>query len=284
MFNTKVTTAKGREQVDLSLVEEVVALAREAVVGLLLDFKDDVSRHDIGHLVTLTAELDLVAILDTLVDVDVKHLALHDGLLAAAALAAVLVADDLTLTVTVWADGLEALDHGTHLAHHALHTGTTTAGTRLDRTLLATAAIAARADDRLLQCQLRDLATVDILQVDLVHMVDGTGLLRACVPHSTTEHATKGTPTAAEELRKEILSAHSTPGTSTLQAFFTQLVIDRTLLRIRQDFVRMGQFLELFRSLGIIGVLVCGVEGQPSAHMQRHFKKQKTDFTYQGDI
>lgn len=264
MLNTKGTATKSRKQIDISLVEEVVALAREPLVGLLLDFKDNVSGHDIGHLVTLPAELDLVAILDTLVNVDVKHLALHNGLLAAAALAAVLVADDLTLTITVRADGLEALDHRTHLAHHALHTGTTTAVTRLDRTLFTTAAIAARADDRFLQCQLRDLATVDILQVDLVHMVDGTGLLRASVPHSTTEHATKGTPTAAEELCKEILSAHSTSGTSALQAFFTQLVIDRTLLRIRQDFVRVGQFLELLCGLGIIGVLVCG-EGRTSS-------------------
>lgn len=88
-------------------------------------------------------------------------------------------------------------------------------------------------------------------------MVDSAGFLRARVPHATAEHATEGT-TAAEELREEILSAHSTTGTGALEAFFTKLVIDGALLGIRQDFVSVGKFLELFCGLGVIGVLVCG--------------------------
>ena len=90
-----------------------------------------------------------------------------------------------------------------------------------------------------------------------MNVVNGTGFLRARVPHATAEHATERTPAAAEELRKEILSAHSTTGTATLETFFTKLIIEGTLLRVRQDFVGVRQLLKLFRGLGVICVLVC---------------------------
>jgi hypothetical protein len=141
------TTAKRGQKIDLGLEEEVVALALETGVGLLLNLEDDITGHNAGHLVTLTTELNLVAIANTLVDVDVEDLALNNGLLAVTLLAAVLVTDDLALAITVGADGLEALNHRAHLAHHGLHTATVAAGALLDSTLLATTAITARADD-----------------------------------------------------------------------------------------------------------------------------------------
>ena len=126
-----------------------------------------------------------------------------------------------------------------------------------------------------MQSQLRDLSAVDILQVDLVNVVNGTGFLRARVPHATTEHATERTPAAAEELRKEILSAHSTTGTTTFETFFTKLIIEGALLRVRQDFVGVRQLLELFRGLGVICVLVCY-----AAALSVH--AQDTDFYFYG--
>lgn len=255
MLNGEATTTKSREKVDLVAIEQVVFLALEPWVGLLLDLKHNITRHDTRDLVTLAAELDLVAVLDTLVDVDMKHLALHNGLLTAAALAAVTLTDHLTLTATVRANSLEALDHGAHLAHHALHTSTIAAGTRLDSALLTTAAIAARTDNRLLQCQFRDLPTVDVLQVDLVNVVDGPGLLGTGVPHASAEHASEGT-TPAEELCEEILRTHSSTGT-TFEAFLTHLIVEGSLVRVRQDFVGMGQFLEFLCGLGVVCVLVC---------------------------
>ena len=275
MFNGKATTAKSREKINFHVVVKVVVLALEPGVRLLLDFEDNITVYNTGDLVTFPAELNLVTVLDTLVDVDMKHLALHDGLLTVTLLAAVTLTDVLTLTVAVRANRLEALDHGTHLAHHSLHTGTIAAGTRLDGTLFTTATITARAKDRLLQSQFRDLSAVDILQVDLVNVVNGTGFLRARVPHATTEHATERTPAAAEELRKEILSAHSTTGTTTFETFFTKLIIEGALLRVRQDFVGVRQLLELFRGLGVICVLVCY-----AAALSVH--AQDTDFYFYG--
>ena len=114
----------------------------KAVVRLLLDDEDDVSRDNIRTLVTLSSKGNLLAILHSLVDVDVEDLAFGNGLLSVALLAPVLVANNLALAVTVGADGLEALNHRTHLAHHGLHTLTTTSSTLLDSALLAAAAVA----------------------------------------------------------------------------------------------------------------------------------------------
>lgn len=280
VLNGEATSAKSREKVNLSMVEKVVVLALEPRVGLGLNFEDNVSGHGTRNLVTLAAELNLVAVLDTLVDVDVKHLALNNGLLTVAALAAVLLADHLSLTVTVRANGLEALNHGTHLAHHSLHTGTIAAGTRLDGTFLTTAALAARANDRLLQCQLRDLSAVNVLQVDLVNVVDGTGLLWAGVAHATAEHASERAFTT-EELREEILGAHSTTGATALKTFFTELIVDGALLRIRQNLIGVGQFLELLGRLGVVCVLVCFSRQYTSDNLHHH--RPNLEITYQGD-
>lgn len=279
VLNGEAASAKSRKKINLNLVEKVVLLALEPGVRLGLNFEDNISGHDTRNLVTLPAELNLVAVPDTLVDVDVEHLALNNGLLTTALLAAVLVTDHLSLTVTVWANGLEALDHGTHLAHHGLHTGTIAAGTRLDGAFLTTAALAARANDGLLQRQLRDLAAVDVLQVDLVNVVDGTGLLRASVPHTTAEHAAKRTTAAAEELREEILSAHSTTGATALETFFTELIIDGALVRIRQNLVGVGQFLEFIGGFGVVCVLVCS---QRSGQYSKTKPVLNLDSTYQG--
>ena len=238
------------------MVEKVVILALESGVGLLLNLENNITRHDARKLVTFTAELDLVAILDTTINVDVKDLALDNSLLTMAVAAAVLVTDILSFTIAVGTDSLEALNHGTHLAHHRLHTGTVTASTCLDSALLTTTTVASRTDDGLLESQLGYFAAVDIFQVDLVDVVNGASLLGALIPHTTAEHAAE-TTAAAEELGEEILRAHSTGTATAFKTLFTKLVVDVTLLRIGENFVRLGHFLECFSGLWVVGVLVC---------------------------
>ena len=87
-----------------------------------------------------------MAALNTSVNVDVKNLPFYNGFLAVALLALVLLANDFSLSITIWADCLESLNHGAHLAHHSLHTVPVTASTLLDSTLFATSAIALGAD------------------------------------------------------------------------------------------------------------------------------------------
>ena len=188
-------------------------------MGLLLDLKDDVAWQDTGGLISLTLEINLVAAPDAPVNVDVEDLSLDDGLLAIAAFAPIFLADDLALAIAVRADGLETLDHGTHLPHHGLHTVTVAAGALSNGALLATTSIALGADHGLLQSELRDLASVNILEGDLVGVVDGASLWRATLLHSSTEHASKATTecgSASEELREQVLGIHTT---STSAAF-----------------------------------------------------------------
>jgi hypothetical protein len=257
VLNVNGTASKSGKKVDLGLVEQVVALALEARVRLLLNLEHDITGHDTRHLVTLATELNLVAITHTFVDVNVKHLALNDGLLAVTLLATVLITDNLALTVTVGADGLETLDHGTHLAHHSLHTATVAARALLDSALLSTAAITSTADDGLLECQLGYLALVDILEVNLVHVVDCAGLLGALFTHAAAEHSTEGAAAAAaEELREQILGVHAAATAAMLQAFLTELIVQLTLLGVGKGLVGVRQFLELLCGIGVVGVLV----------------------------
>jgi hypothetical protein len=179
VLNVKSTSSQRGQKVDLSLVVQVVTLTLKAGVGLLLNHEHDVSRNDIRTLVTLTVEGDLLSVLHSLVDGDVENLALVDGLLAIALLATVLVLNNLALSVTVGTHGLESLDHGSHLAHHRLHTGTVTSGTLSDGTLLSTASITLVAKNRLLEGELGNLSLVKVLKGDLVNVDNVSALSTA---------------------------------------------------------------------------------------------------------
>lgn len=238
VLNIDGTAGERSKKVDLGVVVEVVTLALEASVRLLLNLELHITGLDARHLVTLASEVDLGAALHTLVDVNVEHLALDDGLLAGALLALVLLADLLTLTVAVGADGLESLDHGTHLAHHGLHTLALAALASLHSTLLTTAAITLGADDALLQGKLGNLAAVDVLERDLVNVVDGASLLGAGV--ATAEHAahaaeSSASTAAAEELCEQVLGSHASAAahsTALLETLLTILVVDLALLGV----------------------------------------------------
>lgn len=212
----------------------------ESRVRLLFNLEDDVSGLDARKLVTLTAELDPVAGLDAAVDVDMKDLALDDGFLAVALLTPVAVANDLALALAVGADGLEALDHRTHLPHHVLHAPTLTAGTFLHSTLFSAAAVALGANDGFLKGELGHFTAVDVLERHLVDMGDCPRLLWAGIPHATAEHAAEWATTASEELCEEVLGGHAAAAhTTLLKTLLTILVVYRALVAVGQNLVSM---------------------------------------------
>lgn len=151
MLNVDGATSEGGNEINLAVVKKIVSKALEAGMGLLLNVENDVTSQDTRRLVTVAAKFDLGIIGDTLVDVNMENLAVDNGLLAVALLAAVPVLDDLTFTVTVRAFGLEALNHGSELAHHELPTVAVTARATLDGTLLTTDTLALGADDGALE-------------------------------------------------------------------------------------------------------------------------------------
>lgn len=256
MFNEDVSSSKRGNKVDLDAVEQIVTLALESLVRLLLDLENDITWLDTWLLVALTTELDLVAGLNTSVDVDVKNLSLNAGLLSVTLLAAVLVADGFSFSVAVWADSLEALDHWSHLAHHGLHTLTITASALLDGTFLSTSAVALGADDGFLQSELGDLSLVDIFQGDLHDVVNGASLWWTAWL-SAAESAEWSTATA-EELGEEILGVHATSHSwaAVLESGLTILVVDLALLCIGKNLVCVGDLLELLSGGWIVGVLI----------------------------
>lgn len=145
------TASQSGNELNLSVVQKIVVTASKSGVGLLLNLEDYIASNDAGSLVTLSPKLDLGATLDTPIDVDVEDLAIDNGLLPHALLATVLIFEYLAFAIAVRADGLESLDHGSHLAHHRLHTMAIAAGTSSYGALFTTTAFALGTDDRALQ-------------------------------------------------------------------------------------------------------------------------------------
>lgn len=251
VLDSKLSTSQGSEQVKLDLGVQVIASANKALVGLLINDKDDITGDDAGALVTLSVESNLLVVDHTLVDVDFKNLALLNSLLTVAALASVLGVDDLTLSLTVLTDSLESLDHGSHLSSDESHTLTLTGGTGLDGTFLATLAFTRRANDGSGESKLRDLALVKLSKGDLESMhnvlrtLGSSGLSTAAAKHAT-----------AKELGEDIVTAHATGAATTVETVHTIVVVDLTLLAIGKDLVCARDFLELLGGFGVVLVLI----------------------------
>lgn len=258
VFNVNGATSKSRDQLNFTFVKQIILLSSKARMGFLLNLKNDVTSLNTGCLVTLASKFDLGSTSDALIDVNVEYLSVDNRLLAGALLAAILIFDDLALTIAVRTYSLEALDHGTHLAHHGLHTVAITARAFLDRAVLASQAVALGTDDGSLQGQLGDLSPVDVLKRDLVSVLDGASFGGAAIVHAA-EHATHAAEaTAAEELSEQVFGSHAaTAGSAALKTSFTILVVDLSLLSVGQDLVGVGNFFELFLSGGVVCVLVC---------------------------
>jgi hypothetical protein len=119
-------------------------------VGLLLDLKNYIPWLDSWSLIAFSAEFDFVTALHPTIYMDMQDFPLNDRLLTVTLFAFILLANYLSFTVAIRANGLKSLNHGTHLPHHGLHAVSITTGTLLDGTFFATSALAFWADDRLL--------------------------------------------------------------------------------------------------------------------------------------
>jgi hypothetical protein len=260
VLNVEIPTSQSGDQVDLSMVQEIIVPTGEAGMGLLLDLEDNIASKDTRGLVTLAAELNLGAALDATIDMDVKDLAIDNGLLAEALLAAILVLNNLTLAIAVRADCLEALDHRTHLTHHGLHAMAVAARAFPNSAFLAAATLAFGTDDGPLQSQLGHLSAVDVLEGNLVNVVDGLGLRGSAGLVHAAKHATETAAEAgaAEELGEEILSRHTAAAASpTFQAGFAILIVYLALLGVGKNLVGMGDLFELLLRRRVVVVFVC---------------------------
>ena len=103
--------AEGLGDIDVELHDKVDARSLKSGVLLLIQHNDDIARFEPGLLVTLAAEVDLLAVLHALVHCDLKNFALPRDLFAAALLAPQLGVDALAGAVAFAAHGLNLLHH-----------------------------------------------------------------------------------------------------------------------------------------------------------------------------
>jgi len=200
---------------NLALGEKIIALAEEAVVLLLLEYNNDITGLDTGLFIGSTAESDLLSVLHTLIDMYLQDLPLLHGLLALTLLALILLRDGLASTLTVGAGGLHLLDHtGSNLSHYHLHTRAVTYTAINFRTgVVASAAVAVRANSMTAHSKLCRLSIVEVFQLDLQGVDYVLSLARTTVTPSTT--------TEAEQV--EYVGTSSSTSTVATHCFLTAL-------------------------------------------------------------
>ena len=180
VLDRKVASAQCRQQVDLSLAEQIVPFTLELCVRLLLEHDDDISRDDARRLVALPVELDLLSRFHSLVDVHLEHLSLRRRLLAVTRLATVLGIHHLACTLAFVARLLDLLHHWPELAQHHFDALTATRRARLHGAFLSASALARLADDGFGQRELLDFALVEILEGDADAVDEVLAATRSC--------------------------------------------------------------------------------------------------------
>jgi hypothetical protein len=109
--DNKVEAAKRLSQANGVSHDEVVTRALVLFMRLGLQHDNDISGLDAGLLVTLSTQIDLLAIAHALVDMHLDHLGLVVDLFASTCRTPVLLGDDLALPTAVGADALDLLGH-----------------------------------------------------------------------------------------------------------------------------------------------------------------------------
>jgi hypothetical protein len=159
-----LATGKSSDQVNLGIVEQIIAVTLGAVVLLLLQDNDNITGDGTGGLITLAVEDDLSAIPHTTIDMNLKDLADGHDLASVTVLALVLGVDNLSLTTAVTARLLDLLHHRSHLTEHDTETLTVTGCAGLASTLLSTLTLTLFTENILLESELGSLALVEILE------------------------------------------------------------------------------------------------------------------------
>mmetsp|Transcript_14643 Transcript_14643/g.49991 ORF Transcript_14643/g.49991 Transcript_14643/m.49991 type:complete len:213 (-) Transcript_14643:665-1303(-) len=123
MLNDEMAATESFNKFDSLLHQQVIALPNELWMLFLLYNEDDVAGQHSRLLIRLTRKRDLLVVLHTLVDLDLKHFLLLGCLLSATFCALVLGFDAGAGTFAIRAASLHLLDHTrSNLSHNELHT------------------------------------------------------------------------------------------------------------------------------------------------------------------
>ena len=214
---------------------------------LLLCNDNDVTGLHARELIGFAVEGVLVVVGRAFVDNSLKHLLLLNNLLAIASLALVLLVDNLTLTATLIARALRLAVHaGSEHGHFHNHAATLAAVALLDSAIFATNAVASAANALSVHCNFGGLARVDLFKGELNLMHHGLALFGASLLLSSATHA--------EKTAKQVVHA-TCVGTTFLKAILSILIVEVTLLLVRETLVGLLNFLKLLLVATAVGVL-----------------------------
>merc|ERR1719461_166007 len=238
-------------QADVHLHYEVLSIALEECVSLLVEDDDDVSRLKARLLVSLPREGHLLAVLHPLVHRHLQDLSLAVHFTPVALLAPELGINSFPLSVALPAHRLDLLHHSrTQLLDSHLHACSPAVRTLLNSARLATDPLTAVADNVLLESKLAHSAVVHVLQGhgELVHQVLRPA--RTSLP-AAVERITAAT--SAEEHVEDVHGVHAGASTrpSLLDTLLARLVVELPLLRVGQHLVRHRDLLELVSRLRV---------------------------------
>lgn len=100
MFKNEVNTSKGLKQSDFLFHEQICTLALKKLVGLFLHNDDHIAGLGTWEFICFTIESVSLVVRCTLVDICIDDLLFLNNFLTHAGLAAVLLVNDFTLTIT----------------------------------------------------------------------------------------------------------------------------------------------------------------------------------------
>lgn len=260
-----LASERGRGDVEQEIIDHVLAVAHEGVVGLLLDIDLDVARDAVvlAH-VALARDVDDHALGHTREDVDLDDLLALDDTRSVTLLA--LVLDDLALAATDVASGL-----GLHHAEDALlgadlHAAAVAVGTGLgSAAALGARAVAMGADHVLAELELLGHARGHLLerQAHLQPQVRSTiarGLASATTASEASEAAMAAEDVAkhGEDVvhREAARAAKRTAASEAARGVEAKLVVLLALLRVVEHVVGLGGLLEFLLGRRVARVAV----------------------------
>lgn len=218
---------------------------------LLLCYYDHITWLNSWVLIGLAMECVLVVVWSALIDLGFEHFLLFYYFLAIASLALVLLINDFTLALTVFARSLALSVHSRSEHLHASHnTSSLAASTLLDSTLFSTSTVASAADALTVYCNFGSFSAVNLFKCQLDWVHDRLSLLGARLLGSSASHAKKST--------KQVFHATSM-GTTFFEAILTVLVVQITLLFVRKNLVGLLNLLKLFFVATSVWVLLEGL-------------------------
>ena len=255
---------QGGRHGDIEVVDQVVAVAQQLLVLLLLDQDLQIAVHAaVAGRITLARDGQHHTLAYTGRNLDLDHLLTALGTLTAALVA--LGRDHLPLATAGRADRLHlhTAEEGVLHRHHIARAVAVRAGT-VRRAVLRTRAAALVAGNRLIDFELLRHARCDLLQRKAHLDTD----IRAAIDRTT---ATRGAESAAEvaakdvaKLREDILHREAAKAATeaacttcgAVHAGMAELVVAGALIGVRQHIVGFGCLLELLLGLLIPRVLV----------------------------